>query len=231
MTSSATLQVECVIGERIAELSDTSSEHRLKVANFLRECAVAFDDVGRDSTTIVDNAARGRAIPGSRLRSRTLILVTVELLANRAARRRVPARSSDFQPTDFAEWNHALRASLPVRRLADDDCAIVILECARDNLSRARALLVDEDRQRKLRPLLRGAVTEIAIRFGNASAKADDFLTGSEEQVGNSRPCSSNPPGFDRRSRTSDFAPRPRSAVTLRETSISEESLNALRSM
>src|SRR5687768_2917424 len=113
-----------------------------------------------------------------------LLLVPVQPLADGPARRRVPLGGRDFQAADIAKGHDTLRASLPVRGLSHDDRPVVILERTRNDLRGARAFFVNQYRQRQTWPLLLGAVGEVTVRLGSAAAKADDPLTGAEEEVG-----------------------------------------------
>src|SRR5206468_3882655 len=133
----------------------------------------------------IDRAARIGAESLARDRRQLVLVLVVARLASRdrAAGGSEPARGSDLETAVRAEWNDALRTPLPVRRRADDERAVVVLERAGDDLRRAGAASVDEDRERKLRPALLRRIGVFTIRVGNTATHAHDLLAGIEEQV------------------------------------------------
>src|SRR5688500_18259353 len=174
-----------IIRQRVPELRHLATEYCLEIANRVRKDAVALDHVGRDAASVVYDAPRGGSITGALLAGGSILLVAIELPAYRAARWGIPLGGGDLQSANRAQRNDTLRAALPIGGLANDQCPVVILQSACDDLCCARALLIDENRKGKSRPRLRGAVGEITIYFGHTAAKADDFLSRPEKEIRN----------------------------------------------
>ena len=80
--------------------------------------------------------------------------LTVHELArtlDRTAARRKPFAGRELELVAAIEFVHALHEALSKARLTDDERAIVILQCAGDDLRRRGSALVDEDHERNLR--------------------------------------------------------------------------------
>src|SRR5438067_4452435 len=152
-----------VISNRISEMRCVRAKRAHEIPFSQWRDGIAGDYVGRYSTSAIDDPATVRVESLALGRNRVLgVVIAWQPTRNRSASRSEPARRRDLQTALTAEGNDRLCTALAIGRRADDDCAVVVLQSAGDDLRRAGAPPIDENQEWQVGPALLRRISVVA---------------------------------------------------------------------